>query len=850
MFDEKNAGYVLKAIKQGKSCIFAGAGVGMEANLPGWDDALKGLASYIGQFDHNIEAIILDRIAKKQYLEAAEFYFLADTIEVNKIHGLEQFFGKPPQINDNLKSLLNLNINQFITTNFDCTLEDSWSQVKQSHIASLSNAPDDFLSAHRLISQDKPLVSHIHGIIIKPTSLVLCRSHYKKLLDISEYFHFLRHLLMTRSILFLGFSFDDPALKAFIEYTKAKLQLICDKPSFAIISDDDRELRDFLQQAGITPVCFKKDKDFSALWGLIRWIENKLRESKIPDQALPSENEEIVKLKYNLASVYTHFKIRRSYKNIYESILAGIVHFAGNILINQGKETKEANICKYIAAFLHISEKEATTIVRKTLDSLIINKQASFENDSYLFTKIDDSIDKDLAIIVKSIQDRCKIRYLYAITIPEDQIRNFIYSSLVADGVRLAHSILTKYPIPEASLEDILERKFDSLFGSKHKDKTFITKTLWSLFNSPNKKEAEILGTISRIAFLTDLSLHEPDLNSLNIKRNIQHIYLDASVLLPAICSFHPRANYYLSLIKRAQKAGMITNVSLGFLEEMVSHRANAIETFEREFTDRQKRFSDFVLYNGSDNINVFLGGFSGWLHAEKDYDFYGYLKECAPYSNIPELVAYLAEIGIIGLDTINELNLDKADIANWNAALLDWYDYYKGHKAKSLIWHEAIQLEALSKANDKGRSSIFVTADKRFIYAAMDIASGWYLDFKVIHYLVMPIQFSYYIDLDEEKKIDWRAYSRILWSKAFREHHEKYTEYYIDRILHEYEPKLVDSLPRVIQAIQREIEMRPKVTEPGEVDEGIIIKEFKYLEDLDEEFYSIMNEEREKLGL
>jgi hypothetical protein len=65
MIDERNAENVVHAIMQGKSCIFAGAGVGMEANLPGWDDALKGLASYIGNFDHSIEAIILRPLQKR-----------------------------------------------------------------------------------------------------------------------------------------------------------------------------------------------------------------------------------------------------------------------------------------------------------------------------------------------------------------------------------------------------------------------------------------------------------------------------------------------------------------------------------------------------------------------------------------------------------------------------------------------------------------------------------------------------------------------------------------------------------------------------------------------------------------
>lgn len=549
MFDKQNAEYVLQSLRQGKSCIFAGAGVGVEAKLPGWKEALEGLASHIGQYDDIIKNVIIDRINKKKYLDAAELYYNADTIEENKINGLEIIFAKTPQINNNLKSLSNLRIEQFITTNYDQTFEDLWSLSKKISIPSLCNAKEDFLAAHRFVASNKPFVIHIHGTIIKPTSIVLCRSHYDKLKNIESYFHFLKHLLMTQSILFMGFSFDDPALKAFIEYTRDNLQLICERPSFALISQDDKELNTFLQKAGITPVYFKKNNDYAGLWKLIGWLASQLKKSETPEEPPIDSNDEILKLKHNLASVYTHFKIKRSYHNIYASILTGIVHFMGNTLCKQGVKPKEENIIQSISAFLHISDKEAAIIVRQSLDSLIINEQALRENDYYSFVEIDDSIDNDLDILVKAVKERCKLRYSHGLSIPEEEIRNFIYNALVTDGVRLAHSILTEYPIPESSLGDILERNVTSLIGTTTKEKNLLLKAVWSLFQSPNKREAEILGTISRIAFLTDLSLHSPDLKSLGFKKFMQHLYLDASILMPAICPYHPRVNYYSSSV-------------------------------------------------------------------------------------------------------------------------------------------------------------------------------------------------------------------------------------------------------------------------------------------------------------
>jgi hypothetical protein len=185
-----------------------------------------------------------------------------------------------------------------------------------------------------------------------------------------------------------------------------------------------------------------------------------------------------------------------------------------------------------------------------------------------------------------------------------------------------------------------------------------------------------------------------------------------------------------------------------------------------------------------------------------------------------------------------------------WHIALKNWYLEHKKTKANFLLWHEAIQLEALSVSKTIGKPSAFLTADKGFIAAVSKIINERYLDQTVLHFIVMPIQFSYYIDLDEERNIDWKAYSKILWSKAFQERHIKYSEYYIDKILQEYEPKLIDSLPRIVNAINAEIEKAPSIDEISYQDEEARFKEFKYIEDFDEKFYRIMNEEKDKLGL
>jgi len=125
----------------------------------------------------------------------------------------------------------------------------------------------------------------------------------------------------------------------------------------------------------------------------------------------------------------------------------------------------------------------------------------------------------------------------------------------------------------------------------------------------------------------------------------------------------------------------MKITVQEGFVEETLSHRRLAIEKFDEEFRGRKARFEDYVHYYGASNINVFLGGFAGWLSDEKDFDLRNFLKECAPYTNGNELTAYLLENGFQVEYSVRELNLDKTRIASWKGYLKSWYKDHHRNK-------------------------------------------------------------------------------------------------------------------------------------------------------------------------
>jgi len=323
MFDKDTAKEIFPELYKGNISVFAGAGVGAEAGLPGWSAALYELSAFIRNYDRSISEIMAQRIRDGNFSQAAQFYYMANTTEENKIQGLEQVFGKKCEVTSNLKTLISLNIKHFITTNYDMTIEETWSSINASSIPSFSNTPDDFIGAHRYLSRNKePFVIHIHGVITKATTLVLCKDHYDKIKNIEAYSQFLRHLIMTRSLLFVGFSFLDPAIKSFLDYANSVLKFICDNPSFAAIPETNKDLVPFLQASNVTPIVYKSTDNHAGLWALIKWLKDELKKthtSHIPVSIY--SDSEINKLKHNLAAVYTHFRIKAKYRSVQDAIL-------------------------------------------------------------------------------------------------------------------------------------------------------------------------------------------------------------------------------------------------------------------------------------------------------------------------------------------------------------------------------------------------------------------------------------------------------------------------------------------------------------------------------------------------
>ena len=176
-----------------------------------------------------------------------------------------------------------------------------------------------------------------------------------------------------------------------------------------------------------------------------------------------------------------------------------------------------------------------------------------------------------------------------------------------------------------------------------------LTRAIFSMLNRPDDHESKLLGDLGRVAFGLQLVTNNPCSVFAYSEVLPEKIYLDASVLMPAIVEGHPYSQAYRDAILRLRRAtesigkNLTLWVAHGFLNEVISHRGFAIkESVELGFFNPNE-LERHISFYGAENTNVFIAAYASRVGRLKEkVSFNDYIKEVAPYSDEEELNVYL----------------------------------------------------------------------------------------------------------------------------------------------------------------------------------------------------------------
>lgn len=187
-----------KAVIGGYAAVFAGAGLSSGSGYVDWKDLLREFAKDIG----------LDIEKENDLITAAQFYRNEHANRASINQTLMEAFTVENKENENIKILARMPINTYWTTNYDQLLENEF----RNNNRKIDIKVDINQLATTLPDRDAVLYK-MHGDVNHPADAVLTKDDYESY-DIkrSLFRTALQSDLISKTFLFVGFSFEDPNL--------------------------------------------------------------------------------------------------------------------------------------------------------------------------------------------------------------------------------------------------------------------------------------------------------------------------------------------------------------------------------------------------------------------------------------------------------------------------------------------------------------------------------------------------------------------------------------------------------------------------------------------------------------
>ena len=188
-----------KAIRQQSAAVFCGAGLSRPSGFVDWKLLLKPLAEEIG----------LDVDKENDLVSVAQFYRNESVTRAEINQSIIDAFNKKVAINENIKILTRLPISTYWTTNYDKLLEQGFEEANRKADIKISSDQLAFTIPDRDV-----VLYKMHGDVEHPSQAVLTKDDYELYDNKHPLFRIaLKGDLVSKTFLFIGFSFEDPNLE-------------------------------------------------------------------------------------------------------------------------------------------------------------------------------------------------------------------------------------------------------------------------------------------------------------------------------------------------------------------------------------------------------------------------------------------------------------------------------------------------------------------------------------------------------------------------------------------------------------------------------------------------------------
>jgi hypothetical protein len=789
--------------------IFAGAGVSAHAGLPTWEAYLRQIAQSARTYDQNTFQIMDDAVNESELEAAAAYYNLCRKIPTNEKWSL---LAAPLQTYDSaaLATLSQLPATAYVTTNFDRAFLDAWSAEKR--VAPLeANLGDPTLA--RAPFEEKFFIARIHGRVEIPEEICLTADALQALPNNPDYVQLLTHVFTRRQVLFVGFSFLDPAIRQVLSVVTKHCGTFHHGRHLALLpSDSTGEFIRELESHSIRRITYDPTAKHASLWKAIAGASHKLR--GVPPRAIDQVQAEpfSVARRY-LATSYARMrlgpKLAPLRQAIVEGIVAGLVQKAGHtgITISALRELLRAE--------LTLEEAAASELTLSSIHLLVSDKLCTFGEGSEERVVWCGNGDHAYETAIGRLTDGAVQRYCVREGgIDTQEIRSslteFFRLIVLQRGWDLG-AAFASHSLPERIDVEAMMKGIACFKGPKVGHKVpVLARSVADLLTKPDDEEAALLAQLGRLAFGLELVLEAPHDAGFYAATLPERIYLDANVLMPAITSGHPHQKVFSDAIEALQTAASSATMDVGifvysgFLNEIVSHRRLALEEVGNGSPERIAELERLVRFEGTANANVYIGAFFNLRVTKPDLSFADFLKAHAPYRDESELQSFLRHrrFRIVGEGELVRAGSELPKILGLlDATYAD--QLARRRKSAVVIRHDAVQLAGLADDIKSGKRSIFVSADRALQRAFEGTQFSWLGNAFVSH-----VGLTQLVDLLVGGQREARGLTSLLWATQISAETSRIRNHLVDMALREHDASLTKVMHEVVGEIAEDMVM------------------------------------------
>ncbi len=201
----------VSSMEEGDAALFIGAGMSRPSGYVDWKGLLRECARELN----------LDLDREHDLVAVAQYYLNLrnrDRSRLNQI--ISEEFRKPGSLSPNHEIIARLPISDIWTTNFDTLIEDALRAAKR--IVDVKSRNQD-ISIH--LKDRDAVVYKMHGDINRPDEVIISKDDYERY---AKNHHIIQQALegdlVSKTFLFLGFSFSDPNLEYMLGHLRSLLE--------------------------------------------------------------------------------------------------------------------------------------------------------------------------------------------------------------------------------------------------------------------------------------------------------------------------------------------------------------------------------------------------------------------------------------------------------------------------------------------------------------------------------------------------------------------------------------------------------------------------------------------------